>query len=80
MSDASNVIHLAPCLDVPATLRRIADQIDAGTYPGQSATLVLDGAIFHMGSASVHNDTAAREAVWNLTYGLHAMMAKVTCG
>ncbi len=70
------VVLIADCLNVANTLRRIADDIDAGVYAGKSATLILDTALFHLGAASVHSDTAVREVVWDCTWALHAVMAR----
>jgi hypothetical protein len=70
-----------PLSDVPRTLRSIADRIDAGDFPGQTCTLVLDGHnIFTFGHGRIHNDQAGREAVFDLTVGLHRIMHAVSVG
>lgn len=73
---SENVIPIKRSIKIAETLRRIADEIDAGEHPATSATLVLDSQVFHMGPVSV--EAAVRDAVWNMTYGIHKIMGKVT--
>ena len=61
-----------PHHDVPRALRRIADNIEAGEWPGETCTLILDGHnIFSFGKGRIHDDQASSEAVFDLTIGLH---------
>lgn len=67
-----------PLSDVPPTLRNIAERIENGDFPGQTCTLILDGHnIFTFGHGRIHNDQAGREAVFDLTVGLHRIMHAV---
>lgn len=66
-----NVIPFCPCQEVAPTLRRIADDVEQGIYKGD-ATIIIGKEVFHVGK--VHSDDAAREAIWNMTFGIHKLM------
>jgi len=69
----SNVVTLRPNEDIPETLRRIADDIDAGIFHGITCTMILDTEIFAMGQ--VPDDNLTQSAVWDMTYGIHKLMS-----
>lgn len=62
-------------MNVPATLRRIADQIDRGELdvPGDVGTLILNSEIFHIGR-HIADDRAAMQAAWDCLFGLAKLM------
>ena len=72
MSD--KVVMLRPMMDVPTGLRNIADAIEAGEYDYfTDCTVVLGTNIFSLGE--VDDSRAAVNAVWDMTYGIHKLMA-----
>ena len=77
MTRNGNVVHIVGNLDVPATLRRIASEIESDPDPQKHhATLIINDTVYHMGT--VDHARAAEQAVWNMTYGIHKIMGVVT--
>ena len=70
-----NVIPIKDSIDIPKALRSIADSVESGDFLGETCTVVLDTEVFHLGC--VHDEQAARDAVWNLSYGIHKLMSTV---
>lgn len=70
----SNVQLLKESMDIPGTLRRIADDIEAGELPNKTATLILDRSVFHMGLC-VSDDAAACRVVFDCNYAIGLLMA-----
>ena len=74
-----NVRELYPCADLPNTLRRIADELEAGDYgETDQATLIFPGAseIFHIGAPS-NDDNAPLSAMFNMQCGITKITQKV---
>jgi hypothetical protein len=69
----SNIVLIADNINVARVLRNIADDIDKGRYKGKTATLVLDDEVFHMGT--INDEFSARDAMWDLNYGIHKLMS-----
>lgn len=65
-----NVFHITPSMDVAATLRRIADDIDPESE--DTCTLVIGADIYHLGA--VNDERAVEQAIWNLNYGIQLIM------
>lgn len=59
----------------PTALRYIADGIEEGRYDGTSVTVIAGSDVFHAGC--IDKAQAAQEAVWNMTYGTHKLMARI---
>lgn len=68
----SNVTMIKSSMDVAATLRSIADNIDSGEYSSDSCTIILGSDVFHAGCVS--DQQAASDAVFNMTFGIHKLM------
>lgn len=68
-----NVVPILESMNVAATLRTIADGIDAGDHPGDSATLILGTEVFHFGH-NISDAAAAQAAVWDCQYAIHKLM------
>lgn len=70
-----NLVPLRPSNDVVATLRRIADQIEAGEFAqAQHATLVYGSEIFHMGTPN--DQQAATNTLWDLEVARTKLMTR----
>jgi hypothetical protein len=69
----NNVVFSKDNVSIQQCLRNIADSLDEGEYEADSATLVLGTGVFHMGT--IKNEVAVRDAVWNLNYAIHKLMA-----
>jgi hypothetical protein len=66
------VIPIIDSMDVSATLRRIADQIDSGEIEEDNCTVITGGNLYQMGS---DNDRAsASDALWNLEWAKMFLM------
>jgi hypothetical protein len=57
---------------IPEQLRQIADEIERGEHPGESASLVLDTKVIGMGTN--HNNPMG--ILWDLRFAEHLMMKK----
>lgn len=53
----AKIIHIQPSLSIPAALRNIADQYEAGDYGDEPATIIIGREVFHIGTRG--NDKAA---------------------
>lgn len=68
-------VHLIKdSLDIPATLRRIADRIEEGDLPNTTATLILDSEVFHLG-VCISDDAAACQTVFDCNYAVSLLMS-----
>lgn len=54
-------------------LRKLADTIERGDIDAPSVTCATGNMLFHYGD--INDAVAATNAVWNLTYALHFLMA-----
>jgi len=70
-----DVIHLRPYQDVVQGLKNIIEDIESGALDIDEMTLIGVPYIFHLGPGT--DETAAADAVFNMTYGLHAMMRPI---
>lgn len=70
-----NVIQLRPNLSAAESLRNIADMMDSGEIANDECTLIAGTEVFHCGQ--VHDDQAAANAVFNMTYGISKLMQTV---
>lgn len=69
-----NVVLLHPASSVSVGLRNIADAIDRGEYAYEKdCTLVMGTEVFQLGE--IDDSRAAVNAVWDLTYAVHKLMA-----
>ncbi len=68
----SDVIQIKPCVNVSATLRCIADDIDAGIYEAETCTFIIGTCLFHLGSFT--DECAAERALWDMQYGINKLM------
>jgi len=71
----SNVISLKPSLNIPEALRNIADSIENGKNIVTDCTVIAGFNIYHLGC--MDDGEAARDAVFNMTYGLQKIMTPV---
>jgi hypothetical protein len=68
----SNVVPIIASMDVPATLRLIADQIESGEVQKDNCTVITGGNLYQLGS---DNDrAAASDALWNLEWAKMFLM------
>lgn len=68
-----NVINLTMSHDVPAVLRRIAEQVENGERTGEKCVMVLDEDIFAFGS--IRDDEALRDGVYMFEFGKQMLIA-----
>ena len=68
-------------INVPATLRLIADQIESGDLdvPGDVGTLILNTEVFHIGK-HISDERAAMQVVWDCTFAIAKLMRATTEG
>ena len=59
--------------DVSTALRNIADGIDEGKFEDTGCTVICGTDVFYCGN--VDDNTAATEAIWDMTFGIHRLMA-----
>jgi len=72
------VVPMAGSMDVPATLRHIADQIESGEIQPDNCTVITGGNLYQLGS---DNDrAAASDALWNMEWGKTFLMAPTIMG
>lgn len=66
-------------INVPASLRLIADQIESGelNVPGDVGTLILNAEVFHIGR-HISDERAAMQAVWDCTFAIAKLMRAAT--
>jgi len=69
------VVSIKPCANVSEALRNIADSIDDGDLVAEDCTLVIGTDVFHLGC--VDDGKAAVDATFNLTLGIHKLMAPI---
>ncbi|MDP2346757.1 MAG: hypothetical protein Q8N34_03420 [Gammaproteobacteria bacterium] len=75
--NVSKIVPIVGCLNVPGTLRSIADEIESSPeLQGHSVTLILNDRVYHMGT--VDDARASEQAVWNMTFGIHKLLGVVT--
>lgn len=67
------VTKIKPSLDVAASLRAIADDIDKGEITGDSVTVIADLNLYHFGCVS--DERAAADALFNCQYLIHRLMS-----
>ena len=68
----NNVIELKPSMDIPKTLRVIADEIEQGIIKPDAVTLIAIPNIYQIG---VFDDgDAASETIFNCNYAIHKLM------
>ena len=71
---SAEIVPLHPSTNVAASLRQLADDITAGAYDHTAdCTVVLGTHVFYFGE--VEASRAAVNAVWDLTYAIHKLMA-----
>lgn len=61
--------------DIPAGLRKIAEEIEKGEIEAKSITLSTGDDLFHLGDVS--NELAKKNAVFNLQSGMHNLMKAI---
>lgn len=73
------VCYLKPCQNVVESLRRLADKIESGELEISELTAVASGPgnMFVAQYGSIRDDDAARDAVFNLTFGLNWLTNRV---
>ena len=64
-----NVVFLRNSMDIPNTLRSIADGIDSGEYSNTTATLILGSDVFALG-ATVSDEAASCRTVFDCSYAI----------
>lgn len=68
----SNVVEIKPSMNIPDTLRTIADEIERGEINPEAVTLI---AIPHVYQIGVFNDNdAASETVFSCNFAIHKLM------
>ncbi len=72
--DMGDVILMRNSLDVAATLKRIATQIESGELVADAATLIIGTNVFHFGHV-LSDANAAQETIWDCTYAIHKLMS-----
>lgn len=68
-----SVVPISKAMDVPARLRDLADQIEDAADPMVRVTMVVGSNVYCWGP--VDNDRAAEGAIFDMTYGIHKLMA-----
>lgn len=68
-----NVVHLYPMTDVAGGLRALADAYEQGHYEDSDCTIVIGADILQLGQ-SVNEERAVKDAIFNLTFGVHKLM------
>lgn len=63
----SKVTELRPCVDIPNSLRRLADDIESGEVEVEDLTIVGHNYLAHLGEAV--DERAAEQAAFNLMVG-----------
>jgi hypothetical protein len=71
---SAEIVPLHPSTDVAVRLHQLADDIAAGAYDHTAdRTVVLGTHVFYFGE--IEASRAAVNAVWDLTYAIHKLMA-----
>lgn len=68
-----NVTLIKASIDIPTALRNIADGIESGDFVGDNCTVIIGKDVFHSGD--FNEALAIVNAVWNMTFGIHKLMA-----
>ncbi|MEE9459634.1 MAG: hypothetical protein V3V84_07725 [Candidatus Bathyarchaeia archaeon] len=69
------IVSIIPSINIADTLRRIAEDIDDGDISADNCTLIIGTEVYHLGP--VCDDVAARDAVFNMTMGIHKLMTPI---
>lgn len=69
-----NIVPIDKSFNVSETLRKIADDIDEGSFDGKTATLILDSSVvFHFG-INVADSRAAEATCFDCNFAIAYLM------
>ena len=71
-----NIFNIKPCTDLANSLRDIASGLENGALEGDSCTLIINNAVFHLGTFD--DDKALEKSIFDMTFGIHKLMNSVT--
>jgi len=75
MSD--NVKLLWDHLDLPTVFRNIADDLEAGRYKADTATIIMGVEVFHVGNV-VGEARSASNVIWDCNFAIAKLMRAAT--
>ena len=67
-----DVVELRPSMNIPETLRAIADEIEAGDLNPDAVTLIAVPYIYQIGTCN--NNDAMNETIFSCNYAIHKLM------
>ena len=69
-----NVVPIIGSLETAATLRRLADRIDAGEFEGKTCTLILDAHVVCHFGINIDDSRSAEAVCFDCNYAIAFMM------
>lgn len=67
------IVPISPCANIPAMLRKLADEIEEGAIICDRVTLIAGREVRCFGP--VDDARAAEQAIFDMTWGIHRLMS-----